>query len=323
MMELPTERTAQAKPPLVKRQPGAGGLQNKHKLFLMAFPFLVITFIFYYLPISGWIYAFYDYIPGIPLKDTPFAGLKWFKSIVANPTQTAEVLRVMKNTLAMSSLGIITSFFPLIFAILLAEIRHGWYRKLAQTLTTIPNFISWILVYALAFSLFSVDNGVITALLARLGRVPEDYNFLASSSHIWLKMIIWYWWKSLGWGAILYLAAIAGIDQDLYEAAETDGAGRFRKIWHITVPGLMPTFFVLLLLSIGNFVNNGMEQYFAFQNAMNKDSIEVLDLYVYNIAFANNFPFATAVSMLKSIISVFLLFTANTLSKAVRGESII
>ncbi|MNN64696.1 putative multiple-sugar transport system permease YteP [compost metagenome] len=136
-------------------------------------------------------------------------------------------------------------------------------------------------------------------------------------------MIVWYWWKSLGWGAILYLAGISGIDQELYEAAEVDGASRFRKIWHITVPGLMPTFFVLLLLAIGNFVNNGMEQYFAFQNAMNKDSIEVLDLYVYNIAFANNFPFATAVSMLKSIVSVILLFGANTLSKKVRGESII
>ena len=319
-MELPTDGAVQPAVPVQRTRPK---LANKYKLFLMALPFLAITFIFYYLPISGWIYAFYDYIPGIPLKDTPYVGMQWFKSIVANPTQTAEVLRVLKNTVAMSFLGLVTSVFPVVFAILLTEIRTGWYRKLVQTLTTIPNFISWILVYALAFSLFSVDNGVVTAILAQFKLVPEGYNFLASDSHMWLKMIVWYWWKSLGWGAILYLAAIAGIDQDLYEAAETDGAGRFRKIWHITVPGLMPTFFVLLLLSIGNFVNNGMEQYFAFQNAMNKDTIEVLDLYVYNIAFANNFPFATAVSMLKSLVSVFLLFAANTLSKAVRGESII
>ncbi|WP_058303687.1 ABC transporter permease [Gorillibacterium timonense] len=319
-MELPSEGVVRTVEP--DRRPRRK-MQNKYKLFFMALPFFLITFIFYYLPISGWIYAFYDFIPGIPLSDTPFVGLQWFKSMVANPTQTAEVLRVLKNTLAMSSLGLITSVFPVVFAILLSEIRSGWYRKLVQTLTTIPNFISWILVYALAFSLFSVDSGVVTNILSRLGIVPEGYNFLASDSYIWLKMIIWYWWKSLGWGAILYLAAIAGIDQDLYEAAETDGASRFRKIWHITIPGLMPTFFVLLLLSIGNFVNNGMEQYFAFQNAMNKDSIEVLDLYVYNIAFANNFPFATAVSMLKSLVSVFLLFMANGLSKLIRGESII
>ncbi|MEI2396636.1 MULTISPECIES: ABC transporter permease [Paenibacillus] len=298
-------------------------LQNKYKLFFMALPFLAVTFIFYYLPISGWIYAFYDFIPGIPLSDTPFVGLKWFRTIVANPTQTAEVLRVLKNTVAMSSLGLVTSVFPVIFAILLTEVRSGWYRKLVQTLTTIPNFISWILVYALAFSLFSVDSGVVNHLLVQFGFADEGFNFLASSSHVWITMIAWYWWKSLGWGAILYLAAIAGIDQELYEAAEVDGASRFRKIWHITVPGIIPTFFVLLLLSIGNFVNNGMEQYFAFQNAMNKDTIEVLDLYVYNIAFANNFPFATAVSMLKSVVSVILLFAANTLSKIVRDESII
>ncbi|ULO09419.1 sugar ABC transporter permease [Paenibacillus sp. 19GGS1-52] len=298
-------------------------MQNKYKLFFMALPFLIVTFIFYYLPISGWIYAFYDFIPGIPLSDTPYVGLKWFRTMVSNPTQTEEVLRVLKNTIAMSSLGLITSVFPVIFAILLSEIKSGWYRKLVQTLTTIPNFISWILVYALAFSLFSVDNGVINNILVQLGVVGEGHNFLASSSNVWVTMIAWYWWKSLGWGAILYLAAIAGIDQELFEAAEVDGASRFRKIWHITIPGLIPTFFVLLLLSIGNFVNNGMEQYFAFQNAMNKDAIEVLDLYVYNIAFANNFPFATAVSMLKSVVSVILLFAANALSKVVRDESII
>lgn len=298
-------------------------MPNKFKLFFMALPFLIVTFIFYYLPVSGWIYAFYDFIPGIPLSDTPYVGLKWFRTIVSNPTQTAEVMRVLKNTLAMSSLGLITSVFPVIFAILLSEVKAGWYRKLVQTLTTIPNFISWILVYALAFSLFSVDNGVINHILMQFGWVDEEFNFLASGSNIWVTMIVWYWWKSLGWGAILYLAAIAGIDQELYEAAEVDGASRFRKIWHITVPGIIPTFFVLLLLSIGNLVNNGMEQYFAFQNAMNKDSIEVLDLYVYNIAFANNFPFATAVSMLKSVVSVVLLFAANTLSKVVRDESII
>lgn len=298
-------------------------LPNKYKLFLMAFPFLVTTFIFYYLPISGWIYAFYDFTPGIPLSDTPYVGLKWFKSIAQNPTQMEEVLRVMKNTVAMSTLGIITSVFPVAFAILLSEIRTAWFRKIVQTLTTIPNFISWILVYALAFTLFSVDNGIVNILLIKLGFIEEGINFLATNSNIWLTMIAWYWWKSLGWGAILYLAAITGIDQELYEAAEVDGASRFRKIWHITVPGIIPTFFVLLILSIGNFINNGVDQYFAFQNAMNKDSIEVLDLYVYNIAFANNFPFATAVSMLKSVISVMLLFMANSMSKIVRGESII
>jgi putative aldouronate transport system permease protein len=299
------------------------GIPNKYKLFLMVFPFLVLTFIFSYLPLSGWLYAFYDYMPGIPLSKTPFVGFKWFHSMVSNPTQTAEVLRVMRNTVAMSLLAIITSFLPAVYAILLSEVKTVWYRKMVQTLTTIPNFISWILVYSLAFALLSVDSGLVNSLLLKFGLVEQGVNFLATNQNVWLPMIIWYLWKSLGWGAILYLAAITGIDQELYEAAEVDGASRSRKIWHITVPGILPTYFVLLLLSIGNLINNGIEQYFAFQNAINKDTIEVLDLYVYNIAFSNNYPFATAVSMLKSIVSVFLLFIANGLSKLFRGESII
>ncbi len=297
---------------------------NKYKLFFMAFPFLVLTFIFSYMPLYGWIYSFFDYRPGIPLKDNEFVGLQWFTSMVSNPTQVAEVLRVLKNTIAMSTLGIITSILPVMFAIFLVEIKTEWFKKVVQILTTLPNFISWVLVYSVAFTLFSTDGGLINRLLMQFGFVDRGINFLASDSHTWLSMILWSTWKGLGWGAIMYLAAIAGIDQELYEAAKVDGAGRFRMIWHITVPGIMSTYFVILLLSIANFINNGMEQYYVFQNQVNKDHIEVLDLYVYNIGMlGTNFSLATAVSMLKSIVSVFLLFIANRMSKLFRGESII
>lgn len=290
----------------------------------MAFPFLVLTFIFSYMPLYGWIYSFFDYRPGIPLKDTEFVGLQWFTSLVSNPTQVEEVLRVLKNTLAMSTLGIVTSILPVAFAIFLVEIKTEWFKKVVQILTTLPNFISWVLVYSVAFTLFSTDGGLINRLLLQFGLVDRGINFLASDSHTWLTMILWSTWKGLGWGAIMYLAAIAGIDQELYEAAKVDGAGRFRMIWHITVPGIMSTYFVILLLSIANFINNGMEQYYVFQNQVNKDHIEVLDLYVYNIGMlGTNFSLATAVSMLKSIVSVFLLFIANRMSKLFRGESII
>ena len=131
-------------------------------------------------------------------------------------------------------------------------------------------------------------------------------------------------WKGLGWGAIIFLAAIASIDHEQYEAATVDGAGRFQKMRHVTIPGIMPTFFVLLLLSIANFINSGMEQYFIFQNPLNKDRIEVLDLYVYNQGMVGqSVSYATVVSMLKSLVSVALLFFANALSKVVRKESII
>jgi putative aldouronate transport system permease protein len=299
-------------------------VKNKYKLFFMALPFLILTFLFSYLPLHGWLYAFYNFRPGIPLANTEFVGLLWFKSIAANPTQTGEVFRVLKNTLGISSLGIVTSVLPVAFAIFLVEIKTNWFKKAVQVLTTLPNFISWVLVFSVAFNLFSVDSGLINRLLVQFGLVDRGINFLASDSHTWLKMCLWGVWKGLGWGSIMYLAAIAGIDQELYEAARVDGAGRFKMMWHITVPGILPTYFVLLLLSIANFINNGMEQYFVFQNAVNKDHIEVLDLYVYNIGMlGSNFSFATAVSMLKSLVSVFLLFVVNSLSKLFRGESIV
>ncbi|GIO12841.1 sugar ABC transporter permease [Cohnella xylanilytica] len=303
----------------------SGGLfSERYRLFLYALPFLVLVFLFSYLPLYGWIYSLYNYRPGFKLSDTPFVGLQWFRAIFSNPTQAAEVGRVMRNTLAMSSLGILTSVLPVAFAIFLSEIKAMRFKKMVQILTTLPNFISWVLVYAIAFALFNVDNGLINKIMIGLGLQERGINYLASDNHTWLSMILWNTWKGLGWGAIMYIAAITSIDQELYDAAKVDGAGRFRTIWNITVPGIMPTYFVLLMLQIANFINNGMEQYFVFQNPINKDHIEVLDLYVYNAGMlGTNFSFATAVSMLKSLISIGLLLFANKLSKLIRGESII
>lgn len=299
-------------------------IPDRFRLFLFTLPFLILILVFSYFPLYGWVYSFYNYRPGFSLGDTEFVGLQWFRSIISSPTQTQEVLRVMKNTFAMSALGIVTSFFPVIFAVMLSEIKSVWYKKLVQVLTTLPNFISWVLVYSIAFMMFNTDSGIINKLMVGLGLQDAPINYLATDNHTWLSMTLWGIWKGLGWGAILYMAAISSIDQELYDAAKVDGAGRFRMIWHITVPGIMPTFFVLLLLSIANFINNGLEQFFVFQNPINKDHIEVLDLYVYNTGLLGfNFSFATAISMLKSIVSIILLFFANSMSKLVRGESII
>ncbi|MHA7965574.1 ABC transporter permease [Paenibacillus sp. CAU 1782] len=298
--------------------------KDKYYLFLMALPFLGLAFLFSYLPLYGWLYAFFDYRPGIPLSKSEFLGFEWFTSMVSNEIQRQEVLRVLRNTFAISSLNIATSILPVIFAVFLSELRNARFKKLVQTLTTLPNFISWVLVYSFAFMLFSVNNGFLNNFLMDLGWISEPLNILASDKNTWLSMTLWSVWKGLGWGAIMYIAAITGIDQEIYEAARVDGAGRFRLMWHVTVPGIMPTFFVLLLLAIGNFINNGMEQFYVFQNAMNTSKIEVLDLYVYNIGMTDsNFGFATAVSLLKSLVSLFLLFVANTMSKVIRGESIV
>ena len=314
--------------PIVRRQPQSKRPSTRipagTKLFLMSAPFLIVIFIFSYLPLYGWIYSFFEYRAGLKLFDTKFVGFKYFLSLVNNPVTASEIVRVMRNTFVMSFLGILTSWLPVAFAIFLSEMRAKRYKGIVQTLSTLPNFISWILVYSVAWSMLSVGDGFINRLLLSLNLVDTEINFLASNNNVWLTMLGYQIWKSLGWSAIMYLAAITSIDQEQYEAATVDGAGRFRCIWHITVPGLMPTYFVLLLLSIANFINNGMEQYFVFQNPMNKSFIEVLDLYVYNKGMiGNNIPYATVVSMLKSIVSVVLLFTANKMSKSVRGESIL
>ena len=292
-------------------------------MFLCIVPFLILVFLFSYFPLHGWIYALYDYKPALGLSGSEFVGLKWFKILVSSPTQLSQIVQVMKNTFAMSFLGIATSMLPVFFAILLNEVKCKWFKNLVQTLTTLPNFISWVLIYTIAFSLFS-STGLINTLLQEHGFISEAIKFLDSDNHTWLMMCLWNIWKGLGWGAIMYLAAIAGIDPELYESARIDGANRFHLMRYITLPALMPTYLVMLMLSIANLLNNGMDQYFVFQNAFNKEHIQVLDLYVYNIGLGgNSLSLATVLSMLKSLVSVALLAIVNFASKKIRGSSII
>lgn len=299
-------------------------METKYKLFVMMLPFIILTFVFSYLPLWGWRYAFFDYKPGDTLSSSNYVGFKWFTELFKNPATVKDIVRVLKNTLAMSGLGIATSWCAVVFAIFLSEIKSARYRRFIQVFTTIPNFISWVLVYAIAFCIFSTD-GFISSMLVNMGIWQEGTNMLMGGGHVWLKMLAWGMWKGLGWSAIIYIAAISGIDQQLYEAATVDGAGRFQKMWHITVPGLIPTYCVLLLMSVANVLSNGMEQYLVFKNATNMDSIQVLDLYIYTIGIVGKsaIPFTTVVGMMKSIISITLLFAANRISKMIRGESIV
>ena len=293
------------------------------KYFLWILPFLVLVFLFSYFPLHGWIYSFFDYKPPRSLANCDFVGLQWFKMLFTNKTQVTQLIQVMKNTFAMSLLGIATSILPVGFAIFLNEIKCKWFKTFVQTFTTLPNFISWVLVYSVAFSLFS-SNGMVNTILQNIGVITEPLKFLDSDSHTYLWLLLWNTWKGLGWGAIMYLASIASIDQELYEAASIDGANRFQLIKNITLPALMPTFFIMLMLAISNFLNNGMDQYFVFQNSFNKEHIQVLDLYVYNIGMTgSSYSLATAISMMKSIVSVALLTIVNLVSKKTRGESII
>lgn len=307
----------------MKEKPKKKKLDQGKRMFLYMLPFLLLCFAFSYFPLHGWIYSFYDYKPPLKLSQCNFMGLRWFKMIFGNPAQVRQLFIVMRNTFAMSFLNIATSVLPLFFAVFLNEIKCKWFRKMVQTLTTIPNFISWVLVYAVAFCLFS-NTGMVNTVLQNLGVILKPIKFLDIDSHTYIAMLLWSTWKGLGWGAIMYLASIAGIDQEMYEAARVDGAGRFQLMRYITLPELMPTYFVMLMLSVANFLNNGMDQYFVFQNAFNKAHIQVLDLYVYNIGMTgSSLSLATAISMLKSLISVTLLMAVNGISKKIRGVSLV
>lgn len=307
----------------MKEKPKKKKLDQGKRMFLYMLPFLLLCFAFSYFPLHGWIYSFYDYKPPLKLSQCNFMGLRWFKMIFGNPAQVRQLFIVMRNTFAMSFLNIATSVLPLFFAVFLNEIKCKWFRKMVQTLTTIPNFISWVLVYAVAFCLFS-NTGMVNTVLQNLGVILKPIKFLDSDSHTYIAMLLWSTWKGLGWGAIMYLASIAGIDQEMYEAARVDDAGIFQLMRYITLPELMPTYFVMLMLSVANFLNNGMDQYFVFQNAFNKAHIQVLDLYVYNIGMTgSSLSLATAISMLKSLISVTLLMAVNGISKKIRGVSLV
>ena len=295
-----------------------------YKEFLYIMPFLVLVLIFSYYPLYGWIYSFFDYQPPLPFSWDSFVGLKWFRMLFKSKSYVKQTLEVLRNTFAMSGISLAFSWLPMVFAIFLNEIKNIRFRKFVQTVTTLPNFISWVLVYSVAFLLMS-NNGMFNSVGMDLGLIERPIDFLKSNEHMWLKMWLWLTWKNLGWAAIMYIAAISGIDAELFEAARVDGASRLKIIRHITIPSLLPTFFVLLLLNISNFLNNGMEQYFVFQNSWNREYIQVLDLYVYNLSTSKPpvYSVSTALSMLKSIVSLVLLFGANTFSKMVRKESII
>ena len=289
------------------------------RLLLMALPFVILVIAFSYVPLFGWSYAFTNYRAGMPRESIEFVGLKQFIAIWNN---RRELFRVLRNTFALSLIGLVFSPLPMAFAIMLNEIKSQKIRKFVQTFTTLPNFISWIVVFTLAFAMFSSD-GMVNNVLRHFGS-SSIVNPIGDSKHAWMFQWGLATWKTLGWNAIIYMASIAGIDQELYDAAHVDGANRWQSILHVTIPGLYPTFFVLLLLQISNILSNGFDQYFIFYNPLTADKIEVLDYYVYKIGvLTNNYPQSIALGMFKTVVSVSLLFGANALSKKVRGNSII
>ena len=293
--------------------------KKQYKLLFMVLPFMVIVLLFNYVPIFGWIYSVFDYVPGVPILECDFMGLDYFKMIMKD----ANVIRALKNTFIFAGISIILTPLPMIFAILLNEIKSGPVRKFVQTFTTLPNFISWVIIFSLAFSLFSTD-GLMTSVITKITGAEQAQSVLSSKGSVYWFQTFLAQWKTLGWNSIIYLAAIAGIDQQQYEAAKVDGAGYFRCAWHVTVPAMMETYVVLFILNVGNFLNTGYEQYMLFKNAVTAPAIEVLDLYVYRIGLENmDYSYGVAISIVKSVVSVALVVIANMVAKKIRGNTVI
>lgn len=291
--------------------------RKRWDLFFISLPLMILVFIFSYLPLLGWSLSFFEYKPGTPLLANEFVGGKYFELIF----NSRDIRRVMTNTIIFAVINFCLLPLPMVFAIMLNEISSSGFRKITQTLTTLPHFISWIIVYSLAFAIFSTE-GLLNELLAMMGLKPQKL-LQDKTAVYWFQTCISQW-KTLGWSSIIYIAAITGIDQELYEAAAVDGAGKLRCAIHITLPGLLPTFIVIALLAVANFMNSGLDQYFMFQNAVVMKKIEVLDLYTYRVGLQNqDYSYATAVGMLKSLISLAMLFTTNAIAKHVRGDAIV
>ena len=290
--------------------------RKRWDLFFLLLPLMALVILFSYVPLSGWYLAFIEYRVGRPILECKFVGLENFRILFG----TKAFIRAMKNTMVFSCIKYVMLICPMFFAILFNEIRNDRFRKLVQTATTLPHFISWIIIYGLCTGLFA-SEGAVNQFLALFG---TKQNLLANKDAVYTFQSALYLWKTLGWNAIIYVAAIAGIDQSLYEAAAVDGAGHFRRAMHITLPGILPTFFVLALLGVADFVNNGMDQYYAFQNSIVYNKLETLELYTYKQGVQlMDYSYATAVGIFKSVISITLLFGTNALAKKVRGDAII
>ena len=294
--------------------------KGKITLLCMTIPSVLFILVFSYFPISGWIYSFFDYRIGYKLSKCEFVGLDNFIYAFGDPY----IITVILNTLIISILGLLGLPLAGMIAILLSEVRGKKFKKTVQTAITIPNFISWIIIYSIMFSLFSNDGLLTTLVRGMSGNRDSTVTLLTNPGTAKLFMVLTNIWKTVGYNSIIFFAAVTGIDSQLYDAAAVDGAGRWQKILHITIPGILPTFITLLIISVGAILNNGFEQYYVFVNPMIQKNIEVLDYYVYRIGMLNNdIPASTAVSMIKTFISVVLVFSVNKLSKKTLGQSIL
>lgn len=287
-------------------------------IYVLSLPGLVYFIIFKYIPLLGSVIAFQDYNIFRGITDSAWVGLKHFQHMFAYP----EFLNILKNNLLIGLYDLIFAFpIPIILSLLLTEIRHNGYKRVLQTVIYMPHFLSWVIVGGIIVGLLSPSTGIVNEVLSYFG--IEPVYFLGENSYIRSILIGSGIWRDSGWGTIIYLAAIAGINPDLYEAAEIDGAGRFRQVVSITLPSILPTITILFLLHIGRFMDFGFERVFIFLNSLNSDNGEILDTYVYRAGLLDKqYSYTTAIGLFKSLVGLTLIMLGNTFSKKATGEGL-
>ncbi|NOU64049.1 ABC transporter permease subunit [Paenibacillus sp. LMG 31461] len=289
---------------------------------------MLFVFVFHYLPMFGILMAFKNYSISTGIKGiftSEWVGLKYFNEFV----HAYNFKQIVTNTLAISLLKLVFTFpMPILLAIMFNEVRHQLFKRFAQTVSYFPHFISWIVVSGLLVVFLSTNSGIVNDLLKGLGIVKESLPFLSSPDYFWGLAVTTAMWKEAGWWAIIFLAAISGLDPTLYDAAEMDGAGRLRRIWHITLPGIRGTIIVVLILAVGSMLGGGLvgsnfEQSYLLGNSINNERSEILQTYAFKMGLAQGrYAYATAIDLIQSVIAIILVFGSNYLSKKVTKNSL-
>jgi ABC-type polysaccharide transport system, permease component len=293
-------------------------IYKERALLYLLVPTMALFIVFNYLPIYGLIISFKDLQPGLTVLNCPWVGFKWFNEFLSS----SYFWRSLKNTFVLSGLSLVVQFpAPIIFALILNEVRNKHFKKIVQSVSYFPYFLSTVIIVGMLFNFLSVDTGIVNTILKEHGK--ETINFLNSVHWFRPLYVISGLWQNLGWNAIIYLAALTGIDPVLYEASFIDGAKRIKQMWHITIPGIFPTIIVLLLISLGNLLNVGFEKIILMYNPSTYDVADVISTYVYRLGIQNQqYSFATAVGLFNQVVNFSLLVLFNSLSNRLGGEGL-
>ncbi|WP_281888496.1 sugar ABC transporter permease [Paenibacillus sp. YYML68] len=293
-------------------------LMKNISIYLMILPGVLFFIIFKYIPMYGLIISFQDYKPFKGISGSDWVGLKHFERLFTEP----DFLNILSNTLILFGMNLLFYFpVPIILALMLNEVRVELFKKTIQTLIYMPHFMSWVIIVSISFVMLTMDGGIINDLLVHFGF--QEINFLLSPDWFRPTYILQVIWREAGWGTIIYLAAIASIDPQLYEAARMDGAGRLRQIWHITLPAIRSVIIVLLILKIGDVLELGFEHVYLLLNSMNRNVAEIIDTYVYTAGLRQGqFSYSAAIGFFKSLIGLVLVMLANKLAKKMGEDGV-